>query len=357
MANPRRQFLLKAVNFYELKGLEIGPLNEPLVRKEDIQGEGQIFYLDHLPTDQLKEKYQDDNSVDVDSIVDVDFVCRNGNMVEATGGELFDYIVASHVIEHAPNLLQFLTDVQAILKPGGHCILIIPDKRFTFDLNRPVTTFGTVLENFLTNIKIPRISAVYDQAAMAVNANGHNLWHGIVNAQDNCLLDSEPIAWEVAHQVHAEPYYHDVHVNIFTPESFFGILKKSIVHELVLFQVKDFLDTQIGQIEFMVRLQKPQDNSNNRQKSKCLESFPTFQIESLLSPYMPQVKALSAALQSSCQNNLELRRELEEVRNEHSDHVERLLKELKILQNVVDRKSVKLVLWVIDKLYSKIRKN
>ena len=28
----------------------------------------------------------------------------------------FDYIVASHVIEHAPNLLRFLADIQNILK-------------------------------------------------------------------------------------------------------------------------------------------------------------------------------------------------------------------------------------------------
>ena len=48
MANPRREFLLKALNVDSLKGLEIGPLNKPLVRKEDLQEGGEIFYLDHL---------------------------------------------------------------------------------------------------------------------------------------------------------------------------------------------------------------------------------------------------------------------------------------------------------------------
>ena len=48
MANSRREFLLKALNIESLKGLEIGPLNKPLV-KENLQ-EGGIFYLDHLPT-------------------------------------------------------------------------------------------------------------------------------------------------------------------------------------------------------------------------------------------------------------------------------------------------------------------
>ncbi len=356
MANPRRKFLLKAANFHELKGLEIGPLNDPLVTKEDIRGEGQVFYLDHLPTDQLKEKYQDDASVDVDRIVHVDFVCRDGNMVEATRGELFDYIVASHVIEHVPNFLRFLTDIQTILKPGGHCILIIPDKRFTFDLNRPVTTFGTVLENFLTNIKVPRVSAVYDQAGMAINANGHNLWHGIVNAEDSTLLASESIAWEAAHRVHGESYYYDVHVNIFTPESFFGILKKSIIHELVFFQVNEFLDTQMGQIEFMVCLQKPEGAIISDHKLQCLASVPKFEIESLLSPYMPQVRALSNALENSLQINVTLHNELEMLRSNSQNEITRLRNELKISQAMLARKSVRLILFLIDKIHSHFRK-
>ena len=84
---------------------------------------GKIFYLDHLPTCKLKEKYKGDLSIDVDQIVPVDFVCIDGNIVEATAGNSFDYVVASHVIEHAPNLLQFLRDIHAILKPGGHVFL------------------------------------------------------------------------------------------------------------------------------------------------------------------------------------------------------------------------------------------
>ena len=140
----RREFLLKTVNVAELKGLEIGPLNEPLVTKDDMQSVGEIFYLDHLPTDELQAKYEDDVSVDVNKIVPVDFVCRDGDLVKATAGNKFDYVIASHVIEHAPNLLQFLQDIEKIIKPGGRLILIIPDKRFTFDLNRPITTFGAV---------------------------------------------------------------------------------------------------------------------------------------------------------------------------------------------------------------------
>ena len=55
MSHQRREFLLKALNVESLKGLEIGPLNKPLVRTEDVQKGGEIFYLDHLPLYKLQE--------------------------------------------------------------------------------------------------------------------------------------------------------------------------------------------------------------------------------------------------------------------------------------------------------------
>ena len=48
MANPRREFLLKALNVESLKGLEIGPLNKPLVRKEDLQEGGKDILFGSL---------------------------------------------------------------------------------------------------------------------------------------------------------------------------------------------------------------------------------------------------------------------------------------------------------------------
>ena len=91
MATSRREFLLKAVDVAQLKGLEIGPLNKPLVNKEDMHEGGEIFYLDHLPTKELKDKYKDDKSVSIDEIVSVDFVCRDGDIIKATSGNTFDY--------------------------------------------------------------------------------------------------------------------------------------------------------------------------------------------------------------------------------------------------------------------------
>lgn len=351
--NPRREFLRETVNVDQLKGLEIGPLTVPLVTKGELKDQGEVFYLDHMPTEGLREKYADDPSVDVEKIVPVDFVCRDGNIVEATLGNTFDYVVASHVIEHTPNFLRFLANVHAILKPGGRCILVIPDKRFTFDLNRPVTTFGDVLEKFLTEAKSPSISSVYDHFAMATHANGHNLWHGIVDTADSCLLISEKFAHNAANLVHKKSKYFDVHVNIFTPQSCVEILRKAILHDLIFFELEQFRDTQVGQIEFMLALKKPL-NQKKEARASCLATFPELELESILAPYMPQVKSLSSALQHISKISEKLQTELEKTRQEVAQKqqlVAHFESERDAAQKILNRRSVRLLLYLLNKLF------
>ena len=48
MLDPRWKFLSDLIDVNNQKGLEIGALTFPVVRSKDIDGGGQIFYLDHL---------------------------------------------------------------------------------------------------------------------------------------------------------------------------------------------------------------------------------------------------------------------------------------------------------------------
>ena len=159
-----------------------------------------------------------------------------------------------------------------------------------------------------------------------------------------------------AHLVHDNQKYYDVHVNIFTPESFFSILKRAMQHEIIFFEVEEFLDTQIGQIEFAVHLKKLEKEPPAVLKSKCLASIPRLDMESVLSPYMPQVKSLSNALENSLQINVTLHNELEMLRSNSQNEITALRNELKISQAMLARKSVRLILFLIDKVYSWFKK-
>ena len=359
MVSSRLELLHSVRDLRELRGLEIGALTNPIITPRDLNGGGEIFYLDHLSTQDLKEKYLEDKSVEVEKIVNVDFICTDGNLKKAVGEMNFDYVIASHVIEHSPNLLQFLCDIYSILKPDGHVYLFIPDKRFTFDVNRPETTFGKVLEDFLSNHRIPSLSAVYDHFAMATQASGHNIWHGVQNHHDNHLLVSENFAWEAAHAVSSESKYFDVHVNIFTPASFFEILKKAIYHEIILFQVGHFMDTKVGEIDFFVCLKKPVQDEGREVKMECLDLIPKLKIENLLSPYMPQIRLLSESLKSSTELSSKLQSELKTLNEQDAKNnqiINGLQLRLDLTEKVLERKVVRWTLFLVDKLFSIFRR-
>ena len=79
--------------------------------------------------------------------------------------------------------------------------------------------------------------------------------------------------------------------------------------------MEKFDDTKIGQIEFMVAIQKPE---NIDDKALCIETFPKLDIDNILSPYMPQVKSLSTALEQATNVAGKLQIEIEKLRSELS---------------------------------------
>jgi 2-polyprenyl-3-methyl-5-hydroxy-6-metoxy-1,4-benzoquinol methylase len=119
---------LAAIDVTTMRGLEIGPLASPRVRKD----EGPVRYVDHASAAELKEKYATDAGMQgrLDEIVDVDYVLGKSTTIsEATGKDApFDYVIASHVIEHIPDTIGWLDDLTHVLRVGGILSLVIPDK-------------------------------------------------------------------------------------------------------------------------------------------------------------------------------------------------------------------------------------
>lgn len=68
------------------------------------------------------------------------YICEASNL-EAIGDENYDFLIASHCLEHCANTLETVKEWLRIVKKGGALLLILPDKKYTFDHNRPITTF------------------------------------------------------------------------------------------------------------------------------------------------------------------------------------------------------------------------
>lgn len=107
-------------------GLEIGPSHNPMApRKAGFN----VHTLDHLDAEGLRRKYAN-HGVNVDDIEDVTFVWNGEPLHELVGGTaIYDWILASHVIEHTPDFVDFVQECEKLLKPDGCLTLVIPDKR------------------------------------------------------------------------------------------------------------------------------------------------------------------------------------------------------------------------------------
>jgi SAM-dependent methyltransferase len=54
----------------------------------------------------------------------------------------YDFLLASHILEHVANPLRALEEFHRVLKPRGWALVLVPNQVHTFDHRRPVTTFA-----------------------------------------------------------------------------------------------------------------------------------------------------------------------------------------------------------------------
>lgn len=151
--------------------LEIGPSYNPILPKKDGYN---VVVLDHDHQNGLREKYAK-SPVDVTNIEPVDVVWRSGTLGDAIAGRKFDLIVASHVIEHAPDFIQFLKDCHGALTDVGMLFLIVPDKRYCFDLFQPVSDTAKILSDHLIKRTRHSFESFY-RYSMIVSQEGRGDW-------------------------------------------------------------------------------------------------------------------------------------------------------------------------------------
>lgn len=119
-------------------GLEIGLLSKPIVTKE--QADGNIRYVDYASAETLREILKDEALIATDAIIDVDLLWGDRTLLDLLAGEQVDYIIASYVIEHVPDMIGWLKELSEVLRDDGMLSLAIPDKRYTFDFIRELTS-------------------------------------------------------------------------------------------------------------------------------------------------------------------------------------------------------------------------
>ena len=179
-------------------GIEFGPGANPF----PVGASCRVRYADRNSTAELKGREYFGESVLVPDDISADFESMEGLPFES-----FDFIIASHVIEHTTNPMRALQSAHERLRPGGRLVLVVPDKFVTFDRDRPPTS----LEHFLADYTRP---------------SRERDWEHYIEFFSKCFPQPDPVKA-------AEPVFargDDIHYHVWTYESFGEFIEYTSLH-------------------------------------------------------------------------------------------------------------------------------
>jgi len=227
--------------------LEIGPLDRPIFKKENAN----VFYADIRDTQAVKDFYRNNNNdnINIEAIVDIDYVIKGTYSESIKAEEKFDYIVMSHVIEHIPELLKFFDDIKNILNENGKLCLAVPDHRFCFDRFRQPTSFAEVYDIYVNGIKNLPVRVL--DSKLAETTNDCIYWWNNPANFDNLPRTKEQFEKaKKEYLIALEGKYVDVHFSVFTPETFLLLLYNMLNFNLLPFKCVEFYNTNVNSVEF-----------------------------------------------------------------------------------------------------------
>jgi hypothetical protein len=249
-------------------GLEIGPSYNPIAPKK---AGYKVQVVDHAPRAELVKKYAV-HGVSVENIEEVDFIWNGEPYAELTGRRNFyDWIIASHVIEHTPNFIGFLEDCGTVLKDTGVLSLAVPDMRYCFDHFRPVTSVARVIEAHLQKRTRHTPGTACEHIMSLVNKGEQGCWEA--NFQGDYRLH-HPLSdgLVIFNQALNQTGYLDFHAWCFTPSSF-----RLLMHDLYALGLTTFREVKFypsAGCEFYVALSQhgPPPNLDRLQMLKQIRA-------------------------------------------------------------------------------------
>lgn len=126
--------------FSDRKILELGPGNHPRFTGDN------VYYYDICPPDELLKFYKK-TGCQTGNIPDhIHFVSNTADM--SIINEKFDLVFSSHNIEHHVCLLSHIKHIERCLASKDYFCCAIPDKRYSFDYFRNISTIFDVLDAY-----------------------------------------------------------------------------------------------------------------------------------------------------------------------------------------------------------------
>lgn len=218
--------------------LEIGPFCNPLLRGRN------IAYLDMLDAAQLRARAIE-IGIDpagcphhIDYVGGIDQIRRR-----------FDAVISSHAIEHQPDLIHHLQQIERIVTADGLFCLIVPDKRFCFDHYIAESTIADVVEAHREQRRRHSLASVIEHVALTTHNDSRRHWagdHGPAVPPDRAQRVEKAIRDHDFNPVR----YVDVHAWYFTPDSFRTLIETLSALGMIGLELAGVYDTARDRNEF-----------------------------------------------------------------------------------------------------------
>lgn len=217
--------------------LEIGPFNVPALRGPKVK------YLDVLNAEGLRARAAE---IGLDASGCPEKI-HYSHLSEVS--ETFDVVFSSHNIEHQPDIIQHLTDVNRVLTPGGVFMLMVPDKRFCFDHFLPETSVADVLD--ARGRSVHSLKSVIEHLTMTGHNDALAYWRGQPGPPPDPMAKLEKA---LSTFEDARGGYIDVHAWQFTPRTFEALIFALNRLGLISLRPHRIYSTPYGRHEFAVVL-------------------------------------------------------------------------------------------------------
>ena len=149
--------------------LEIGPFARPLLTGPRVRFFDVLSQADLITrARKVGEPYM--------SVPVIDFVSPTGDL--SIVDQFFSYVVSSHCLEHQPDMIAHLKQVERILRPGGRYFILVPDKRYCFDAFMSESTIAEVLDAHHAGRKIHPLKSVIEHRALTTHNDSVRHWAG-----------------------------------------------------------------------------------------------------------------------------------------------------------------------------------
>jgi SAM-dependent methyltransferase len=199
-----------AAVFLRGEGIEVGALHQPL----KAPAEARVRYVDRMPTAQLRAQYPELGDL---PLIEPDII-DNGETLTTLPENSQDFVVGNHFLEHCQDPFRTLQNIFRVLRPGGVLFMAVPDKRFSFDADRPCTTLA-------------HLDRDYAEGPAWSKRDHFEEWSRLVNKRTDPAL----VAEEIVHLMNID---YSIHYHVWGAAElieFLQALHRYVGHELEMF--------------------------------------------------------------------------------------------------------------------------